>query len=465
MLQCSCIGAFVKIGGKGINMENQVRIKQGILEGEIHPEYVVFKGIPYAKAPVGELRWREPQKPESWEGVRKADHFEKISMQELPNDENPITGRYKKEFYSDAEYIPPMSEDCLYLNIWMPREKSEEGYPVAFWIHGGGFGGGYSSEIEFDGEKYAQRGVILVTVEYRVNIFGFLAHPWLSAENEQHRSGNYGILDQIAALNWVYDNISAFGGNPDKITVFGQSAGSMSTQVLVSSALTKGKIAGAILQSGLSCCEDILATPSLKEEEEYGELFVQCTGAKNIDELRNMTTEELMRARAQFDGLMWKTGKGLVMVPNVDGYVLKESVKQVWAKGEMHRIPYMLGVVTDDLGSTQEEVKAKKPGVLLEECRRWAAGCEEKQIGNAYLYYFSHELPGDDWGAFHSSELWYMFGTYERCWRPMTGEDQKLSEEMVADWTSFIKNGNPQVSGDKSWECYSSGNPFVKQFR
>lgn len=445
-------------------MENQVCTKQGVLEGEMHQEYIVFKGIPYAKAPVGEFRWKEPQKPESWEGVRKADHFEKICMQELPDDKNPVTGRYKKEFYSDSKYIPPMSEDCLYLNIWVPRKKREEGYPVAFWIHGGGFGGGYSSEIEFDGKKYAQKGVILVTVEYRVNIFGFLAHPWLSAENQNSHSGNYGILDQIAALNWVYDNISAFGGNPDKITVFGQSAGSMSTQVLVSSTLTRGKIAGAILQSGLSCCEDILATPTLKEAEKYGELFVRCTGAQNIDELRNMTAEELMHARAEFDEMMWKTGKGIVLVPNVDGYVLQRSVRQIWNRGEMHRIPYMLGVVTDDLGSKEKEVKAKKPGILLEECKRWAAKCEEQNIGNVYLYYFSHELPGDDWGAFHSSELWYMFGTYERCWRPMSQKDQKLSEGMVEYWTSFIKNGNPQINADEPWTCYSSQNPYVKRF-
>lgn len=446
-------------------MENLVCIKQGMLEGEAHNEYIVFKGIPYAKAPIGELRWREPQAPEPWEGIRKADRFEKISIQEFPDDKHPITGRFKKEFYSDPAYIPQMSEDCLYLNVWMPKKKSEEGYPVAFWIHGGGFGGGYSSEIEFDGAEYAHRGVILVTIEYRLHIFGFLAHPWLSRENEESRSGNYGILDQIAALNWVRDNISAFGGDPDKITVFGQSAGSMSTQVLVSSQLTKGKISRAILQSGLACRENILATPDLSEAEQYGEIFVQCTGARNIDELRNMSTEDLMCARTKFDKMMWESGKGIILVPNVDGYVLQKNVKQVWNSGEMHHIPYMLGVVTDDLGSTEEEVKTKKPGVLLEECKRWAEKCFEKNVGTSYLYYFSHELPGDDWGAFHSSELWYTFGTCDRCWRPMTEFDLKLSEEMLDFWTSFIKTGNPEARSGRSWPDYNKNNLYIKEFK
>ena len=182
---------------------------------------------------------------------------------------------------------------------------------MAFWIHGGGFGGGYSSEMEFDGAAFCEKGVILVTVEYRVNAFGFLAHPWLTEENEDHVSGNYGILDQIAALRWVHENIAAFGGDPENITVFGQSAGSMSTQVLVSTAETEGLIAKAIMQSGLSCKEEILATPTLEEEEEYGKLFVELTGAKNPEELRSLSAEEMQEARRKFDAKMWKPGTGL----------------------------------------------------------------------------------------------------------------------------------------------------------
>ena len=170
--------------------------------------------------------------------------------------------------------------------------------------------------------------MILVTVEYRVNAFGFLAHPWLTEENEDHVSGNYGILDQIAALRWVHEHIAVFGGDPENITVFGQSAGSMSTQVLVSTAETEGLIAKAVMQSGLSCKEEILATPTLEEEEEYGKLFVELTGAKNPEELRSLSVEEIQEARRKFDAKMLETGDGLVMVPNVDGKLLKQSVKE-----------------------------------------------------------------------------------------------------------------------------------------
>ena len=449
----------------GTFISTQVRTKHGILEGMDSGNYLVFKGVPYAKPPVGELRFQAPQEPECWEGVRKADRFGNRAVQDLPDVDNPFTGRYAKEFYSDPEFIPEMSEDCLYLNIWVPKREDRElsGLPVAFWIHGGGFGGGYSSEMEFDGAAFCEKGVILVTVEYRVNAFGFLAHPWLTEENEDHVSGNYGILDQIAALRWVHENIAAFGGDPENITVFGQSAGSMSTQVLVSTAETEGLIAKAVMQSGLSCKKEILATPTLEEEEEYGKLFVELTGAKNPEELRSLSAEEMQVARRKFDAKMWETGDGLVMVPNVDGKLLKKSVKETWKCGKLRKIPYMLGVVTDDLGAAPEEVAKKETGILMEECKRWADSCEK--LGTpVYLYHFAHELPGDDWGAFHSAELWYMFGTYGRCWRPMGTEDQRLSEQMVTYWTNFMKTGDPGCADGERWEAYTRENPVVKRF-
>lgn len=446
-------------------MKTQIQVKQGILEGEAHHGYVVFKGVPYAKPPIGNLRWREPQEPETWEGIRKADRFANIPIQELPDPENPFTGRYAKEFYSDPNFLPEMSEDCLYLNIWMPDHKEQETLPVAFWIHGGGFGGGYSSEIEFDGEAYCRKGVILVSVEYRVNIFGFLAHPWLDAESEKGVSGNYGILDQIAALRWVRENIAAFGGDAERITVFGQSAGSMSTQVLSSSPLTKGIFSGAILQSGISCREDILLTPDLEEEEKYGERFVELTGAKSLEELRNLPVQKITEAAKAFEKMMWNEGKGVVLVPNVDGYVLKRSVKQVWENGEMHRIPYMAGAVLDDLGSAQGEVKKETPGKLMEECCRWSRKCQEIFQIPSYLYFFSHKLPGDDWGAFHSSELWYMFGTYGRSWRPMEKEDRELSEKMIEYWTQFVKTGKPDMESENVWRPYTDEDQFIMKFQ
>ncbi|MGN1024564.1 MAG: carboxylesterase family protein, partial [Lachnospiraceae bacterium] len=187
-----------------------IQTKKGMVEGVQGEGFAVFRGIPFAKPPVGELRWRAPQEVEPWEGVYKADHFAKICPQAVAADPNP----YYREFYADPAYDREQSEDCLYLNVWVPDQAEGKKCPVAMFIHGGAFNGGYSSEIEFDGAGLARRGVILVTIAYRLGVFGFLAHPWLSAESARHVSGNYGILDQIAALNWVYDNIGAFGGDP-----------------------------------------------------------------------------------------------------------------------------------------------------------------------------------------------------------------------------------------------------------
>lgn len=459
-------------------MSKQILTKYGIIEGVDCGTYTVFKGIPYAKQPVGDLRWRAPQEPEPWEGVYHADRFGKMCYQDLPSDDIPITGRYLKEFYSNPDFLPEMGEDCLNLNIWVPNNTVQhnalqnntvqndtaqnDAVPVAFWIHGGGFGGGYNSELEFDGQRYCEKGVILVTVNYRLGAFGFLAHPWLTAESAERTSGNYGILDQIQALKWVYENIHALGGDPDKITVFGQSAGSMSTQVLVSTSLTEHMISKAILQSGLSCADHILLTPTLKEAEENGITFAEFANVNSVDKLRAMTAEEIMTAKRKFDQKMWQTGQGISMVPNADGYLLKESVKDVWLHGNMKKIPYMLGTVTDDLGATPEEIRTKTYGILMEECKRWAKKCSSDCQMPSYLYYFCHELPGDDWGAFHSAELWYMFGTLDRCWRSMTETDYALSDKMVTYWTNFIKAGEPALAGTEPWEPYTEQNEFIK---
>lgn len=445
-------------------MQNMIKVSQGLLEGVSCDGYVVFKGVPYAKPPVGELRWKAPESIEGWEGIYRADHFSNIEYQELPVKDHPFMGRFYKEFYSNPDFVPEMSEDCLYLNIWMPEHAEDEKLPVAFWIHGGGFAGGYSSELEFDGEAYCKRNVILVTIEYRTGIFGFLAHPWLDAENERGISGNYGTLDQIAALKWVYENIAAFGGDPDNITIFGQSAGCMSTQVLVSSELTGNIPAKAILQSGTCCKENFLYTPTLQEEEDTGKLFTECAGVTNIEELRSMTPDEILLATKKLDAQTWKMGKGLVLVPNVDGYILKDTVYEIWKKGEIKKIPYMTGCVTNDLGSTPEEIKEKKPGLLMRESAAWSLKCEELGLPS-YVYYFSHELPGDDWGSSHSSELWYTFGTLKRCWRPMEESDYQLSNDMLDYWTSFMKTGKPSCEASGEWIPYTANNPFVKEFK
>lgn len=445
-----------------VNMSRMIQTKTGLLEGVSKQGYTAYLGIPYAEPPIGENRWKAPVPKKNWEGVRKADAFGNIPPQRLPSGNEPWGAMYYKEFYAYPEFLREQSEDCLYLNIWVPEEAEEQKLPVAFWIHGGGFSGGYSSEIEFDGEEYTKRGVILVTVEYRLGILGFLAHPWLDEENEQHISGNYGILDQIEALRWVYENIEAFGGDPQNITVFGQSAGSMSTQVLVSSNLTEGMIAKAILQSGMSCEDHILYEPTLEEEEEIGKLFVKLAGVDSLEELRSLSCQQILDIHDRLNVKTFPMGKGLVVVPNADGYVLKKTVSGVWQDGTMKQIPYMAGCVNDDLGSSPEEIREKKPGRLLAECIRWSKRTEETFGKPAYVYYFAHDLPGDDNGAFHSSELWYTFGTLKRWWRPGTEADQKLSEQMLDFWTSFMKNGKP---GDgQTWSPCTIEDPFVLRF-
>ena len=443
----------------------------GRVQGILMDGYAVYKGIPYAKAPVGELRWKMPEQPEKWDGIRVCDTFGNIAMQRLPDGEQSWSVHFKREFYDNPEFIPPMSEDCLFLNIWTPAVEAGEKLPVAFWIHGGGFGGGYSSEIEFDGEALAKEGIVLVTINYRCGAFGFLAHPWLSAESERGISGNYGTFDQIAALEWVYENISAFGGDPENITVFGQSAGCMSTQVLVSTELTGDRIKKAVLQSGPQAEPPFFAMPTLETEEKYGERIVEITGAKNIEELRRLPAEALLAAKDQFDfEIMQKMMSGedtegvdfLRIVPCVDGYLLKKNVYDTYMEGTMRPIPYMAGCVEDDLGTTDADREKKEPGLIGDNSLQWCV--KQDRIGNppAYCYLFRHRLPTENGEEipFHSSELWYSFGTLSRCWRPMKKEDYELSRIMVKSWAGFIKTGEP--GGE--WRPCREADPYVKEF-
>ena len=291
-----------------------------------NPNVVVFKGIPYAAPPVGELRWKAPQPVIAWDTVLIADHFGPISFQppHVAGPDSAVINNYGdvdyvKEFFSEGD--PEMSEDCLYLNIWKPADaKKGDKLPVALWIHGGAFIAGYGYEKEFDGDAYAKRGVILVTINYRLGAFGFLAHPELSAENPDHISGNYGMLDQIKALDWTRDNIANFGGDPDNITVFGQSAGAMSVRNLLCSPLTKGKIAKAIIQSGGAISpdgNDGMGAASLSDYEQLGKTLM---GDLSLDEMRRMNYQQLQEVISRFATA--HNMPFLMLQPNVDGKVL-----------------------------------------------------------------------------------------------------------------------------------------------
>ena len=424
-----------------------IETKYGKMSGADMGNYVEYRGVPYAQPPVGELRWRAPVEPKAWDGVFKADTYPARCMQEdQPN------ALYTKEFYADPAFDRKNAEDCLYINIWTPKEPENQPYPVAFWIHGGAFLGGYATEQEFDGEAYCRRGVILVSVEYRCNIFGFLAHPWTGAENESGHSGNYGILDQIAALKWVYENIGAFGGDPHNITVFGQSAGAMSAQTLISSPLTENMIAKAILQSGGGYKNGLNRDDMTQAfQEELGELFVKAAGAKTLEELRALPAEKVISLMPAFFAEAFPKAKGLFLVPTFDDYVLSESYDALIDQMKIKDIPYMIGSTKDDIMVTPEMKEKGERGPLYEGCLAFCRRLAEAGGGPVWNYYFTRELPGDDAGAFHSSELWYMFGTLKRCWRPMTEADFALSGQMLDYWTNFMKKGDPNGGGLEEW--------------
>lgn len=426
----------------------QVKTKLGILEGESKVNSMIFRGVPYAEAPVGDRRFKVPMKKAKWEGIYEALEFKSQCPQP-----DPTEGFYGKEFYTDPKYpLPPQSEDCLYLNIWAPKKEGK--FPVAFWIHGGAFDHGFSSEMEFDGEKYASHDVILVTVNYRVGVFGFYADPVLTKENTFHTTGNYGLLDQIMALQWVYDNIDAFHGDRNRITVFGQSAGAMSTQALITSPLTKGLIHSAIFQSGAGVENGITRTKKMSDAYHTGDVIRKLCKVKNVNALRKLDANKLVSILPE----LYKECGGLAFGPVNDGYFLQEDMDVAAKNGRIHNIPYMIGMTSDDI--TIEKGTDARKSKFYEGCMKFLELRLIYSKKPCYMYYFSKNLPSDDAGAFHSSELWYMFGTLDRCWRNMNARDYRLSEAMITAWTNFMKDDDPGAQ----WKPYTKKEQFVRNF-
>lgn len=435
-------------------MDRIVEIKQGKLQGVEGVYADIFRGIPYAKPPVGKLRFCAPVPPEAWEGVYVADTFGKI----CPQPGQKEGSFYYKEFYSDPAYLPQQSEDCLYLNVWTPKKTEaaeRKRFPVAIWFHGGGFMNGFGSEREFDGEAYAKRGIVLVTVNYRLGLFGYFAHPKLR-QRDGH-SGNYGLLDQIAAVDWVRENIASFGGDPEQITIFGQSAGGMSVRALISSPLMKGKIKGAILQSCGGYRSPLPVGGSGEKLEKAAVRFLR-KRKMTLEDLYALPAEEILPLTMKFLGTaMLYTRQLLSLTPVTDGYALTKSCDETLEQGEVLPISYMIGCTKNDIQVSRAGVKNPKKNRLYTSMEDWSL--MQEKLGNPnYAYYFTRQLPGDNEGAFHSAELWYMFGTIARCWRPLTEADRVLSEEMLDCWAAFIKTGNP------GWAAYTKENPAVKVF-
>lgn len=464
----------------------EVKVEQGKLRGIPcgWPGVTVFYGIPYAAPPVGELRWRPPKPAMAWEGVRDCARGSARCWQ-LGVGKGSF---YEKEFYPVEE---EMSEDCLYLNVWTPARAEEEKLPVIFWVHGGAFLSGYGHSAHFDGEHFARQGVILVTINYRLNIFGWMVHPELSEESGIGTSGNYGLLDQIAALRWVRRNITAFGGDPENITLAGQSAGACCVQALICSPLTRGMYARAIMQSGggASPFPD-MEFPSLKKAEEMTAL--RSLSVSSIEEARKLTGEELLR---RWERTM--PDPSIRRGPVVDGYVLKKSMADSCMDGDTPQMPCLIGYTgreglvfardRQNLEKVMEEAMGSKAAAYLSLCPENGPEFEEYQSamatellqssaeayaelrerqgkGDTYIYSFERMLPGDDKGPFHAADLWYVFKTFMRSWRPWEGRDYILACACNTYWANFAKYGTP--NGDSRgnlpwWEPYTKGNPVT----
>lgn len=483
-LACMLIGSCSMLNPKTENTPidiHAVPTEAGLVSGVAGGDgtVMIFKGIPFAAPPVGDLRWKPPVPAATWEGVRKCDTFQASAMQSKPA---PFA-MWSKEFMAPEE---PLSEDCLYLNLWTAAKTTGEKRPVMVWIHGGAFTSGSGSVPLYDGEEMAKKGVVFVTINYRLGIFGFLAHPWLSEESPHKVSGNYGILDQIAALTWVKNNVAAFGGDTGRITIAGQSAGAFSVNALVISPLAKGLFHRAIAQSGGMFSSDMLGGRNLEQAEKAGLEVSAKLGAENIAQLRSLSAEELMKAGQ---------GAGLVK----DNYVLP-STWDAFIRAAYNDVPLITGWNADEFsfgalkkaneylkeaetrygtfapaflqafpGSNDQEAAASQKllGVLNFGWNNytWAKLQQQHGKNNAYLYYFAHVPPGEpNFGAFHSAEFGYALKTLRLWDRPFTAYDHQLSETMSSCWVNFAANGNPNGEGLPEWPAFEPATARVMQF-
>jgi para-nitrobenzyl esterase len=467
-----------------------VRILLGTLAGLRQGPADAFLGIPYAAAPVGRYRWRAPRPAPRWDGLRQAKRFAPSCWQVMtPSGIGPWT----------HEYVPQgqVSEDCLYLNVWTPAPDLRHRLPVLVWIPGGGFVAGSGSADVYNGAKLAAHGIVVVTINYRVGLFGFLVTPALAAEaaREHEPPGNYALQDMIAALQWVQRNIAAFGGDPDAITVGGQSAAAMAVHDLIVSPLATGLFQRAIAQSGLP---DSVPTPSLVEVEKAGEKFARSHGAASLAALRALRPQALTAA----------TPSGLgttLIVPIADGVLLPAAPEKLLIPGAFADVPILTGIGADEAsafsGPLMKSMSEAAWKALLRKTfgalaprfatfyrartaaeRGRAARQLHRDLGLAalygwngvwsahahspvYEYFFDRLEPGTDatrWGIFHSSELPYVFGTLDAApQRHFTAVDTALSASLMRYWVNFVKTGNPNGAGLTAWPAMRPDRPEV----
>jgi len=466
----------------GLAAAQRVVTESGALSGVRENGLNIYKGVPFAAPPVGDLRWRPPVHVAPWTGTRNADAFAPACMQvgvSMP-----------------GETPPAVSEDCLYLNIWTPTKSAQDHLPVIVWIYGGGYNNGSASMPLYWGDRLAQKGVIVVTIAYRLGPLGFLAHPELTRESPHRSSGNYGLMDQIAALEWIQRNIAAFGGDPKSITIAGQSAGAMAVSMLMASPLAKGLFQRAIGESG-GMFEPLQLAPRflLANAESDGEKYAASLGVASLQELRRLPVAALLGGKA-----------GDVSHPVIEPYVLPVSPYEAFASGRQNDVPLLLGSNADEARSLVDvsQVKAATfdsdlehswgplPGPLVAayphasdgEARQarldlerdlrfgwdmWAWARLEAGTGQSRVYYYSFRqqppFPSgsvyDGWGASHYAELWYVFDHLnQEAWR-WTTADRKVAEEISSYWVNFARSGNPNGSGLPSWPAFSNADSKV----
>lgn len=421
------------------------------------PRVTVFRGIPFAAPPVGKNRWRAPQPCKNWEGVRKCYEFGPISMQDRPGLSGDI---YCREFHVDPDI--PVSEDSLYLNIWTGAKSTDDRLPVLVFIYGGAFQWGYTAEMEFNGERLARHGIVVVTIAYRLGAFGFLAHPLLSAE-DPHSPSNFGLLDQLAALSWVYKNIASFGGDPENITLAGQSAGGASVTYALANPAAAPMIRKAAIFSGLIrnpfVPDKILSPQTLEEAENNGTEFLKYIGCSTIEEARDIDSRTIRDRYREFASSHPR------FVPCIDKVLVKDDPYNLMTDGKLPDIPIMTGYTKDEFldslpisaDTSSEAIKAdiisrngQKVINTVQNSVRTVANAHLRREANApmYVYMFGPDIPGPDLpGAFHSCDLWFFFETIQKCWRPYTGAHYELARRMCDYFSNFIKTGDPNGTG------------------
>jgi len=451
-----------------------VETEYGKVKGVVNAEgtVVAFKGIPYAAPPVGDLRWKEPQPPVPWEGVRDASEFCASCMQNrvfshLPN------GPWTEEFMVQDS----ISEDCLFLNLWTPAATAEDKLPVLLYLHGGALTEGSGSVEVYDGEELAKKGIVVITMNYRLGPLGFLAHPDLTAESPHHASGNYGFLDQVAALKWVQENIAVFGGDPSRVTIAGQSAGAGSVNSLIISPLAMGLFHGAITQSGTTYTRGLMGGKSLGEAEKQGAEFARLKGASSIAELRAISAEDIIArdpetAPLRFGGVL-------------DGYFQTDDPLRIFAEGKQNDTPFMSGMNADETRYTGETGDEFKDLYLTENVGDTTsalklAGQEQSRL-NTYLwmeyragtaetkafeYYFDRAIPWPeypDFGAFHTAEVPYVFNNVKKLTKHHVMEmtDSIIADQISSYWVNFVKTGDPNEPGLPVWEPFDENKPEV----